>query len=350
MKVCIHRGTRQIGGTCIEIEAQGLRIAVDVGLPLDAADYDGPDGLLPAVAGFRKSDDSLLGVVISHPHQDHYGLLPYVRPDVPVFMGEAACRIFKAAGDFIPSGLSLSPAGFLRDREPLSIGPFTITPYLVDHSAYDAYALLVEGDGRQLFYSGDFRGHGRKSGLFEKLVRDAPKDVDVLLMEGSTISRDQSDEGFPTESDLETEFTEAFRQTQGMALIFASGQNIDRIVTVYRACKRSRRNLIIDLYTAAVLAATGNDHLPQSHWRDVRVFLPSWQRRHIKINQLFDVLHPHHAHRIYPEALAAEASQSVLLFRPSMIRDLDRANCLSGAGLIYSLWEGYLRESRLGLC
>ena len=38
MKVRIHRGTREIGGTCIEIEAQGMRVALDVGLPLDAPD------------------------------------------------------------------------------------------------------------------------------------------------------------------------------------------------------------------------------------------------------------------------------------------------------------------------
>ena len=66
MKVRIHRGTREIGGTCIEVEAQGKRIALDVGLPLDAPD-DASGGaherLLPAVSGFREPDDSLLGKV-----------------------------------------------------------------------------------------------------------------------------------------------------------------------------------------------------------------------------------------------------------------------------------------------
>ena len=73
MRLRIHRGTKEIGGTCIEIEAQGKRIALDVGLPLDAPD-DGQEELLPEVPGFREPDDGLLGVVISHPHQDHYGL------------------------------------------------------------------------------------------------------------------------------------------------------------------------------------------------------------------------------------------------------------------------------------
>ena len=73
MRIRIHRGTKEIGGTCIEIEAQGKRVVLDVGLPLDASDADTDvyDTLLPKVPGFREPDESLLGVVISHAHQDH---------------------------------------------------------------------------------------------------------------------------------------------------------------------------------------------------------------------------------------------------------------------------------------
>lgn len=40
MRVRIHRGTKEIGGTCVELESQGKRIVLDVGLPLDVADPD----------------------------------------------------------------------------------------------------------------------------------------------------------------------------------------------------------------------------------------------------------------------------------------------------------------------
>lgn len=163
MRVCIHRGTGEIGGTCIEVEAEGKRVALDVGLPLDAPE-DGHESLLPAVPGFREPDDSLLGVLISHPHQDHYGLARYVRPDVPIWIGKTAHNIMKAASAYVPDGLAFENPRFISDRKPLEIGPFRITPYLVDHSAFDAYALLVESDGRRVFYSGDFRAHGRKAG------------------------------------------------------------------------------------------------------------------------------------------------------------------------------------------
>ena len=48
MRVCIHRGTQEVGGTCIEIEAEGKRIVLDVGLPL-SLDFDtGPSDFLCA--------------------------------------------------------------------------------------------------------------------------------------------------------------------------------------------------------------------------------------------------------------------------------------------------------------
>lgn len=66
MKVRIHRGTQEIGGTCIELEEEGKRIVLDVGLPLDAGESSDMEDLLPQVKGFRQKDDSLLAVIISH--------------------------------------------------------------------------------------------------------------------------------------------------------------------------------------------------------------------------------------------------------------------------------------------
>lgn len=140
MKVCIHRGTMEIGGTCVEVESQGMRLVLDVGLPLDASD---PDEIpLHPVRGFAAPDPSLLGVVISHPHQDHYGLAYRLPEQTPFLIGKAAEAILDAAALFSPSGLKLKNVKHLTDRTPIVLGPFTITPFLVDHSAYDNYAGL----------------------------------------------------------------------------------------------------------------------------------------------------------------------------------------------------------------
>jgi ribonuclease J len=342
MRVCIHRGTREIGGTCVELECQGARLVLDLGLPLDA---DGPsETLLPPVSGFRESDPSLLGVVLSHPHHDHVGLARLLPPSVPLVMGAAAERILAAAAPFLPDGAPLQATHHLWDRAPLQLGPFRITPYLMDHSAYDSYAVLVEAGGRRLFYSGDLRAHGRKAALFERLLQDPPSDVDALLMEGSTIGRLAGDERFPTEADLELAMAEIMRATSGAVLVHASAQNIDRVVSVFRACRRAGRAMVIDLYAATILAATGNSRIPQSDWDDVHLFVPSWQRRRVVQNKMFDQLKAHATHRVFPEHLPALAPRAVLMVRPSMARDLEAAACLQGARLIWSQWEGYLRD------
>ena len=89
-------------------------------------------------------------MVISHPHQDHYGLAYRLPPETTFLIGAAAQSILEAADLFTPAGLKLQNVVHMEHRRPIDLGPFTITPYLVDHSAYDAYAVLVEADGRKL--------------------------------------------------------------------------------------------------------------------------------------------------------------------------------------------------------
>ena len=345
LRVCIHRGAHQIGGTCIELECQGNRLVLDIGMPLDAED---PSQVrMPDVSGPGGEDTSLLGVVISHPHQDHYGLASRLPEAATFLMGAATERILAAAADFTPSGGTFDRVIHLEDRKEIQLGPFRITPYLMDHSAYDAYAVLIEAGGKRLFYTGDLRGHGRKAKLFERLLAKAPPDVDVLLMEGTTITRVGTDEGFPTESDLEAEMVKLFRTTDGMPLVWCSGQNIDRLVTVFRAAERSGRQLILDMYTAHILAATENSNLPQADWRETRVYLPWSQKQRIIKDKSFEIASRYKLDRIYPGQLAAAAATSVMLFRPSMRIDLEKADCLTNACLVYSMWDGYLKDEKL---
>jgi ribonuclease J len=340
MNIRIHRGAKEIGGSCVELESQGQRLILDLGLPLDAEKNDVK--YLPEIPGLDGNDPSLLGILISHPHVDHFGLLSHISENVPVGMGTAARRILKAAAPFMPGKWPAPEIGWDYESEvPLKVGPFTITPYLVDHSAYDAYALLIEADGKHLFYSGDFRAHGRKSSLFDKMIAHPPHDIDVMLLEGSSLGRIDADQTFKSESDLENDFLEAFQATRGLSMVHCSSQNIDRIVSVMRASKRTGRKLVIDLYTAAVLQATGNPKLPQSDWDEVVLLVPQSQRVKIKKNAWFAQLKQHSTNRIFREKLKAHPEQYTLLFRPLYQGDLTRGECLAGASYIYSQWEGY---------
>src|SRR3954451_10068847 len=155
MRARIHRGAAEIGGNCVELACDDARLLIDLGRPLSAGhDEDVP---LPDVRGLAGEQSDLLGVVLSHAHLDHYGLLAQVAPTVPVFAGQATADILREASFFSPAGIELQLAAVLRDREPLHVGPFTLTPLLADHSAFDAYSLVVQAGDRRLLYTGDLR-------------------------------------------------------------------------------------------------------------------------------------------------------------------------------------------------
>lgn len=336
MRACIHRGAREIGGSCVEVEHAGARILLDLGLPLDASEQAG----LPPVAGLDGVGAPPLAVLVSHGHPDHHGLVPTLVRPVPLFIGQAAYQLLDQARFFTGAPALPLPAGFLEDGKAFEVGPFRVTPYLADHSAYDAYSLLIEAGERRLFYTGDLRAHGRKPGAFQRLLDAPPRPLHALLLEGTQIGRDQRES--LSEDQLELALAEAMKNTAGAVLACYSGQNIDRLVTVFRAAKRAGRTLVLDLYTALLARATGRATIPQAEWEGVRVFLPHSQRARVIRQQVFELTDSVRAKRIYPEELQAKAPELVISFRASMIGDLERANCLGDARLIWSLWPGYL--------
>jgi ribonuclease J len=343
MRAKIHRGANEVGGSCIELESSGQRLVLDLGRPIWAQhDEHVPR---PPVSGLEHDDPSMVGVVISHPHLDHYGLSPGIAASAPVFMGEAAHRLLSEASFFTGDAVPPAPKAFLRHRERFVVGPFTITPYLNDHSAFDAYSLLVEADGCRLFYTGDIRGHGRKRGIFEQLLRSPPAKIDVLLMEGTNIREGGDiDARGPTESDVEDSIAELAQTTSGIVLAAFSPQNIDRLVTTYRAAIKSGRDLVLDLYGATMTAATELATIPQATWDRVRVYLPRSQRSRVIKHGEFARTDAVRAARIYPDELRTRAGELIVLFRGSMARELAAAECLAGAHLVWSMWPGYLRD------
>ena len=296
---------------------------------------------MPSVAGFQSPDPSLLGILISHGHQDHWGLIGQVPSHVQVFIGEATHRILKEAA-FFSTGVVLQPAGFLRHRQAFVLGPFTITPFLNDHSAFDTYSMLIEAEGRRLFYSADLQAYGRKARLFDEFVQSPPGDVDVLLMEGTNLRPDAEPTTGKSETDVERELIQTFKETPGMVLAMYSAQNIDRLVTMFRACRQSGRYLVTDLYGASVAAATGNPNIPQAGFERLLVYMPLRQRIQVKESGEFHRAAAIRPMRIFPEQLASRAHELVFTFRTSMIREVEKAGCLKDARAVWSMWPGYL--------
>ena len=156
------------------------------------------------------------------------------------------------------TGSAFHPITHLEMTPPTSTGRFenleselaillkdaTETPFLVDHSAVDSYAFLIEANGKRIFYSGDFRAHGNKSDLFKHIVENPPHNIDVLFMEGTMMER--HNDQFPAEKYVKKEIYEVIKNQKNISFIISSSTNIDRIVSAYNACHKTSKILVLE--------------------------------------------------------------------------------------------------------
>ena len=339
VQLTVHRATHEIGGNCIELStSDGHRIILDVGRPLDAP--QDARHLLPKSLNLNSSVDAVL---VTHAHQDHYGLLEDIPAQWPIYSGAATERLIRLSSAI--SGKDLRHAFHpWNSGVKFDIGPFAVTPFLIDHSAFDAYALLIEVQGKRILYSGDFSIHGRKSTLTRRLMAAPPENLDVLLMEGTNLGTDKS---CVTESDLEDAFVDLFQSTAGRVFVAWSAQNVDRTVTLYRACLKTGRTLVVDLYTAEVMEALAEfGKLPRPGWNNLKVVVTSAFARMYRRTGREAFVERMAANGVSAAKLAQTPEQWVIMVRPSLIRDYVRNGVAPSAddAWCWSMWRGYLNN------
>ena len=85
MQIVIHKGTKEIGGTCIQLSTTNSTILLDLGMPLSKDSEF-----------INYSEIKTDAVIISHPHQDHYGLINSIDSSIPVYIGEVGKHLINS--------------------------------------------------------------------------------------------------------------------------------------------------------------------------------------------------------------------------------------------------------------
>lgn len=247
MKIKVHRGHDQIGGSIVEIFTKTTKILIDFGEELS------PHQEIDTELILRDCD----AVFFTHYHGDHIGLYKSIPNDIPIYLGGIAKEIFLSLVSRVDYKnlhiaqrfLELAPLRIIR------IGDMEITPLLVDHSAFDAYMFLIKAQGKTILHTGDFRGHGyRSKGLIPTLRKYVGK-LDILITEGTCLSR--TDKEILTERQLQSKANVLMREKK-YVFVVCSSTNIDRIAAFYQAnpCGRyflcdSYQKGILDIVTSA---------------------------------------------------------------------------------------------------
>jgi len=345
MYLKIHRGTGQIGGNIIEVGTERTHLIFDAGANLPT--LDDPNASDPIeIDGLTCGEPAFDAVFISHHHNDHSGLVGRILPGIPVWAGRETARILEVISDFTggPEGRVQNFFEGGGNCLPNHIGDITVTPIGVDHSAYDAYMFLIQADGKNVLYTGDYRAVEEVPETVQRLIGVAGK-LDALITEGTNIRSAGRGEGahpgtLSDEAAVEEEAVKIMESTEGTVFVLCSSTNEPRIQAIDAACKRAGRTPCHDLFMTVVrgplaerdecrhqsFVANGVDpeRSPRIHRHFVRYF------GQCKL--------------VGAASLARMPQLQTVFVRTSMQEFLGRyLNARGGSGhvLIYSMWEGY---------
>lgn len=319
MKLCIHRGTHQIGGIAAEIATETTRILIDMGdeLSLDPGFVSAP----LHIPGVTDANGRCDAVLFTHYHGDHTGQMLRIRPDIPLYAGALAKDIMR-----LSSAHSWKKDKVLCRRietirtfyagMPFLIGDIQITPFGIDHSAVDSYLFLIEADGKCILYTGDFRLHGVRGKTMDKILDRRIGKVDAIITEGTTVSR--TDGKTVTEWELQARVRNYLQQYKYVFVLCAT-TNLDRIFALARAVPRGKY-CICDDYQKMLVETVSK------HWSGISSFY--------EMPKLLSFKH-------HPPARFAELGGLMFVRANSkfgaIICQYDPAQSI----LLYSMWDGY---------
>jgi ribonuclease J len=211
-------------------EYEGSVLIVDCGIGFPDPTMLGVDLLIPDISYLHDKLDRIVGLVLSHGHDDHIAGLPYILPQLghhfkiygsKLTIGFAQDRI----KDFpLTANFEVLPAG------PLQLGPFTVGNIPVTHSVPDARHLVISTPEGTVYHGTDFKFDLNPiDGVrpdFQTMARVGEKGVLALL---SDCLNAEQDVYSTSESALSDMFEREMRHTKGKSIITVMSSNIHRI-------------------------------------------------------------------------------------------------------------------------
>jgi ribonuclease J len=151
------------------------------------------------------------------------------------------------------------------------------------------------------------------------------------------------------EEDLEGDLAKIIREYPGLKLVAASPQNVDRMVTLYRAAIKSNGLLVVDLYAAHLLDqihSYSKTPYPSLSFKQLKVFFSKRMMTHLYRNNRKDIVRRYSAYEISSDQIKANLGRCIFLFRESLLDDVKKLGDLNRSVLIYSMWKGFMDEPK----
>ncbi|WOF22027.1 ribonuclease J [Microbacterium betulae] len=239
-------GLGEVGRNMTTYEIDGKILIIDCGVLFPEEHQPGVDLILPDMEPLRGRLGDVVGVVLTHGHEDHIGAVPYLlklRADIPI-IGSALTLALTAAK--LKEHRITPVAQVVKEGERREVGPFDLEFVAVNHSIPDALAVAVRTDAGLVLHTGDFKMDqlpldGRITDL-RAFARLGEEGVDLFLPD----STNADVPGFtPLERDIGPVLDQVISKTAGRVIVASFSSHVHRVQQVLDAAATNGRRVAL---------------------------------------------------------------------------------------------------------
>ena len=222
-------------------------IIVDCGVTFPGPDLPGVDLVLPDTRFIENEVKNLRGMVITHAHEDHYGAILDIWPNLgcPVWMSPFTAGLMEAKRQSEYQRIDV-PVNIFRAGQTFDLGPFRIEPVPVTHSIPEPYSLAITTEAGTVIHTGDWKFDAEPTigPLTDEDRLKALGDVGVLAMICDSTNAMREGES-PTEREVCDSLEKLIEKAAGRVVITTFSSNAGRIRSIAEAARDAGRQVLV---------------------------------------------------------------------------------------------------------
>lgn len=209
-------------------------LIVDCGIGFAESTLPGVDLMIPDIAYLKtalKNGKRIVGMILSHGHEDHIGALPFILPQLPQIPVYGSVLTAALANDKLAEfGLSKTVTTVQFTDPPIKLGSFTCTFIRMTHSIIDASNILIKTPVGAFYHGADFKFDftpvDEKLSELQKIAKAGEEGVLCLMSDALGAERKGHSS---SEKKIKEAFEDAFRKTRGKVFVTTYSSNISRL-------------------------------------------------------------------------------------------------------------------------
>lgn len=222
-------------------------LIVDLGVSFGGPELPGVDLVMPDVTFLENERPNILGLVVTHGHEDHFGAILDLWPKlkIPVYCTAFTAGLLDTKRELDYSSYDV-PVTIFKAGDRFELGPFSLEAIAVAHSIPEAVSLAIKTPLGTVIHTGDWKIDVEPSlgaPTDEKRFRELGDDGVLALVCDSTNAMREGVS--PTEHDVSNSLTEIISNEKGRVAVTTFSSNVGRILSITRAAKEAGRQVLL---------------------------------------------------------------------------------------------------------